>query len=119
MSKRFYGQGREGASHNAAIHVSEKSDTPIVPKKQPNKGKLAEAVEERDVTKGNMLQASSCQTQSRESETTGLERMRKIARQGKGEKYTALLHHITPALLIESLYELKKDAAAGIDGVTW
>ncbi len=34
-------------------------------------------------------------------------------------KFTALLHHITPALLEESFYDLKRNAAAGVDGVTW
>ena len=34
-------------------------------------------------------------------------------------RFTALLHHITPSLLVESYYELKPGAAAGVDGVTW
>jgi len=34
-------------------------------------------------------------------------------------KFTALLHHVTPSLLVESFYDLKRDAAAGVDGVTW
>lgn len=34
-------------------------------------------------------------------------------------KFTALLHHVTPALLVDSFYDLKRNAAAGIDGVTW
>ena len=34
-------------------------------------------------------------------------------------KFTALLHHITPSLLVESFYDLKRNAAAGVDGVTW
>jgi group II intron reverse transcriptase/maturase len=32
---------------------------------------------------------------------------------------TALLHHVTPALLRWSFFTLKRDAAAGVDGVTW
>jgi len=34
-------------------------------------------------------------------------------------RFTALLHHITPQLLVESFYALRHDAAAGVDGVTW
>jgi group II intron reverse transcriptase/maturase len=34
-------------------------------------------------------------------------------------KFTALLHHITPSLLVESFYDLKRNAAPGVDGVTW
>jgi group II intron reverse transcriptase/maturase len=30
-----------------------------------------------------------------------------------------LLHHVTPQLLRDSYYELKKQAAPGVDGVTW
>ena len=70
------GRGREGASHNAAIHAAEKSDTPVVPEKLPNKGEPAEAMEERGVTKGNMQQTTSCRTQCRESGLPGLMRVR-------------------------------------------
>ena len=34
-------------------------------------------------------------------------------------RFTALLHHVTPSVLVESFYDLKRDAAAGVDGVTW
>ena len=34
-------------------------------------------------------------------------------------KFTALLHHLTIALLWESFYSLKRKAAPGVDGVTW
>jgi len=37
----------------------------------------------------------------------------------KDEKFTALLHHITPTLLRESYYMLKRKAAYGIDEQTW
>jgi len=32
---------------------------------------------------------------------------------------TALLHHVTPDLLRKSFYVLKREAAPGVDGVTW
>lgn len=34
-------------------------------------------------------------------------------------KFTALRHHVTPSLLVESFYDLKRNAAAGVDGMTW
>lgn len=34
-------------------------------------------------------------------------------------RFTALLHHITPELLRASFFDLKRQAAPGIDGVTW
>jgi RNA-directed DNA polymerase len=35
------------------------------------------------------------------------------------ERFTAWLHHVTVNLLRASYYELKKQAAPGVDGVTW
>jgi RNA-directed DNA polymerase len=34
-------------------------------------------------------------------------------------KFTALLHHLTLALIRDSFYALKRKAAPGVDGVTW
>jgi RNA-directed DNA polymerase len=31
----------------------------------------------------------------------------------------ALLHHITPQLLVDGFYSLQRNAAAGVDGMTW
>ena len=111
--------GAEKGNHKAAIHADEKSDASIVPKKLPNKGKPAEAVEGRDAAKGNAGENPACRTPSRESALTGLERVRETAQRDRRLKFTALLHHITPSLLVESFYDLKKAAAAGVDGMTW
>jgi RNA-directed DNA polymerase len=35
------------------------------------------------------------------------------------ERFTALLHHLSVALLRESFYALKRQAPPGVDGVTW
>jgi group II intron reverse transcriptase/maturase len=48
-----------------------------------------------------------------------LERIRKVARDRKGEKFTALFHHLSIDLLETAFYELKPNAAAGVDGLTW
>jgi len=105
--------------HKSVIDVAEKSDTPVVPKKPPNKGKPAEVVEERGVAKGNAGGPPAGRTQSRETALTGLEGIREAARGNRRMKFTSLLHHITPSLLVESFYNLKRNAAAGVDGVTW
>ena len=104
-----------------AIYADEKSDTPIVPKKLPNKGdNPAEAMEGRGVAKGNTDEFPVSRTQGRKHDTsTGLEGIREIARRERKLKFTALLHHVTPSLLVESFYALRKQAAAGVDGVTW
>jgi group II intron reverse transcriptase/maturase len=51
--------------------------------------------------------------------TSGLERVRTAARLRKKERFTALLHHVTVDLLRDAYSWLKRDAAAGVDGVTW
>jgi RNA-directed DNA polymerase len=45
--------------------------------------------------------------------------VRQAARQSKEVRFTALLHHITIDLLKRCYIALKRDAAPGIDGVTW
>lgn len=119
MSGSVSPDGAEKAlSHTAAINVDEKSDT-LVSKKPPNKGKPAEVVERRRVAKRNVRQTLACRTQSRESASMRLEDVRQMARKDKRVRFTALLHHVTPELLIDSFYELNKSAATGVDGVTW
>jgi RNA-directed DNA polymerase len=51
--------------------------------------------------------------------TQALDRIRQAARQRKEERFTALLHHVNPDSLREAYYALKRDAAPGVDGVTW
>jgi hypothetical protein len=46
-------------------------------------------------------------------------RIRQAARQRTKEKFTALLHHISIGQLDEAFFELKEDAAAGVDGLSW
>jgi group II intron reverse transcriptase/maturase len=48
-----------------------------------------------------------------------LERIRKVARERKKERFTALFHHISIELLEEAFFELKEDAAPGVDRLTW
>ena len=45
--------------------------------------------------------------------------MREVARKDKRIQFTALLHHATVALLWDSFHALKRDAAPGVDAVTW
>jgi group II intron reverse transcriptase/maturase len=116
-SSRSGGAGK--GNPNPAIDADEKSDASILPKKSPNKGQPAEAVEGRGAAKGNVEEATAHRTPSRESALTGLQRVRETAKRDRRLKFTALLHHITPSLLVESFYDLKRTAAAGVDGVTW
>ncbi len=103
------------------MYSDEKSDEVIVPRKRPNKEGLpsAEAVEGRTSPKGNGGQAAAVRTQRRVAASNGLAAVRQAARQHKGIRFTALLHHITIDLLKQSYFALKRNAAPGIDGVTW
>jgi RNA-directed DNA polymerase len=103
------------------MHKHGESDFAIVAGKPTNKAErsAAESVEPRAETKGNASQQSTRRAQSRISVSQALERIRQAARQRKKEKFTALLHHISIELLGEAFFELKKDAAPGVDGLTW
>jgi RNA-directed DNA polymerase len=103
------------------MHEPEKSDSVVVAGKPPNKVErsAAEAVEPRTETKGNADQQSTRRAQDRESVTQALERVRRAARQRKKEKFTSLLHHINPVTLRTAFHAIKRDAAPGVDGMTW
>ena len=111
--------GAGKGDRNPAAHAVEKSDAPIVPEKPPNKGKPAEAVEGRGAAKGNAGEIPAGRTPSRETASKGIEGIRGTAKRDRRVKFTALLHHITPSLLVESFYDLNKTAAVGVDDVTW
>jgi len=103
------------------MHGDEKSDSVIVAAKLANNAgqPVAEPVERRTGTKGNVGQQSTRRTQCRESVSQALERIRKVARERKKERFTALFHHINTDLLEVAFFELKADAAPGVDRVTW
>jgi hypothetical protein len=79
----------------------------------------AEAGEERARAKENIEQSNTSPTQSGERVKQGLHGVRQVARERKQERFTALLHHLTVDLLRNSFLALKRQAAPGVDGVTW
>ena len=103
------------------MHAGGESDGCTVPSKRPNKGGQlpAEGAEGRQPTKENIGQATAPRTQSRISELSDLHDVRKVARKDKRTRFTALLHHVTVNLLRDSYYALKREAAPGVDGVSW
>jgi RNA-directed DNA polymerase len=103
------------------MHVSEESDSGVLPMNRSNKdGKpSAESEEGRPLVKENTHQPTTSSTQSETRVSQGLAGVRKAARERKEMKFTALLHHLTVGLLREGFYALKRRAAPGVDGVTW
>jgi RNA-directed DNA polymerase len=58
-------------------------------------------------------------TQDREIASRGLQGVREAAQRDKGLRFTTLLHHVNEKRLLDSFYLLKKQAAPGVDRVTW
>jgi len=111
----------EGSSRTTRVHVFEESDSGTVPMNHSNKAGQppAESEEGRPLIKENTRQLNTHSTQSEARVSQGLAGVRKAARDRKEMKFTALLHHLTVALLRDSFYALKRKAAPGVDGVTW
>ena len=103
------------------MHGREKSDPAIVAMKPTNKAgrPAAELVERRAGAKGNVDQQSTRRAQDRESVSQALDRIRQVARQRKEEKFTSLHHHLSIPMLRTAFFELKREAAPGVDGLTW
>ncbi len=109
-------------SHNLDMNAGRESDGCVVPAKCPNKGGRstpAEGMEGRRPTKENTRQTAASQMQSWGNALAGLQRVREAAKRDKRLRFTALLHHVSVALLTNSFYALKREAAPGVDGVTW
>jgi RNA-directed DNA polymerase len=111
----------KATSYTSSMNAGGESDEQVVPAKLPNNGEQppAEGVEGSCSTKGNTEEAHTNRTQSREHVSQGLGGVREAARRDKKQRFTALLHHVTVELLQSSYQALKKQAAAGVDGVTW
>lgn len=71
------------------------------------------------MTERNTYTGTSAQTQSWTSTTSGLIGVREVAKKDKQLQFTALLHHLSIAELRESYLRQGRNAAAGVDGVTW
>jgi retron-type reverse transcriptase len=103
----------------------EESDRSVVPVSQPNKAEpsvtmaAAEVGEGRGRTKENTSLSHTLSTQSEAGVSQGLRGVGQAAKERKQERFTALLHHLSVELLRESFYVLKRQAAPGVDGVTW
>jgi group II intron reverse transcriptase/maturase len=111
----------KATSYTTSMYAGGESDEQVVPTKRLNKEEQssAESVEGSCSTKGNTSEADTLRTLSREGVPQGLAGVREAARRDRKQKFTALLHHVTTDLLRDSYQSLKKQAAPGVDGVTW
>src|ERR671926_592433 len=102
------------------MHGPEKSDPPIVAGKSANKAApAAEPMEPRGGIEGKAGLQSTVRTRSRAAVSQAQDRLRQaVARNGK-EKLTALLHHVGLDTLRWAFLEQRRDAAPGVDRLTW
>ncbi|HXH47746.1 MAG TPA: group II intron reverse transcriptase/maturase [Terriglobia bacterium] len=112
-------------NHTINTNVAGESDERVVPAKCPNKGEpgsqgdSAEDMEGSRSTKRNAEKTHTLRTQGRAGVSQGLGGVREAAGKDRKQKFTALLHHVTREQLQDSYGRLKKEAAPGVDGVTW
>ena len=121
MPRRRAGPQRKGVFRKPMMNDLKKSDLAIVAMNPANNGPSgsAEPGEQRAGPKGNPEGQSSCRARKRGSESQAADRIRQAARRNPGERLVALLHHVTVDRLRSAFHSLRKDAAAGVDGVTW
>ena len=101
-----------------------KSDNCVLPKKLPNKGggapSYAEGAEGRELAKGNLVQQNRDHTQRWDTLQHALERIRQAGKRDRELRFTALWHHVYRVeSLRKAFFSMKRESAAGIDGVTW
>ena len=103
------------------MHGGGKSDEAVVAGKPANEVEpsMEEPVERRAEAEGNASQFNTGRMQSRETVSQGLERIRQAAREREKERFTSLLHHVSIDLLRQAFGELKRNAAPGVDGLTY
>ena len=115
------GRAGKAQSRTPAMDGVGQSDRLVVPAKSTNKASTSatESTEGRSLAKGNTSGQNAPRTQSRTSAPNALDRVRQVAIRNKRMQFTALLHHVDVRRLREAFFALKKDAAPGVDGVTW
>ena len=103
------------------MNEREKSDRPVLPVKPPNNAAqaAAEVVEGRGLREGNATSKTRSGPRAGQGAPSALDRVRRIAQQDKGARFTALLHHVDVDRLRAAHRALNPRAATGVDGVTW
>jgi len=123
--ERAVGARGEVEGHKPKMNGREKSDSSVVPGKSPNKPRAAargaEAAEGRGLAKGNPDEGAMSRTQSRNKDMpSALVRIREAARRNGKQRFTSLMHHVYDIERLRAAYKaIRKDAAAGVDGMTW
>jgi len=75
--------------------------------------------EPRARAEGNAEDSHGVRARDRVAPLSGIDRVREAAQERKAGKFTTLPHHIDATLLRQAYHWLKRDAAPGVDGMTW
>jgi len=79
----------------------------------------AEFVEKRPRAEGNTGEATVFDTQGSKEASSALSRVREAAKRDSKLQFSNLLHHVNVDLLRQSYWALNRQAATGVDDVTW
>jgi group II intron reverse transcriptase/maturase len=110
----------EGKSNVNADGKSDRSVVPLTRKNNDAAETSADSVEERDRAERNAEPTDPPRSPKRKrGRSLGLAGVRITAREQPELKFTSLLHHVNEQLLHEAFDDLKKDAAVGVDDMTW
>jgi RNA-directed DNA polymerase len=112
---------RKGDSYNPGRQAVEESDALVVPRKRPKtRVTPVEVVEGRRAAKEKLASGNARRMQGRESAPTEAPRAGSHGnRRNRGGKYTNLFCHLKAPQQMEAYQRLQKDAATGVDRVTW
>lgn len=116
----------EAQKRNPKMDRTEESDRLVVPEKEANAGPKRGAAGGNEPGQGERVEDHPRRTQGRRIDgKSGLRRVSEKAneeakkpRKDK-EKFTNLLTHLRVDLLREVFFRLKRNAAPGVDGMTW
>jgi RNA-directed DNA polymerase len=117
------GRDAQGTEGTPEMHEHGKSDGPVVPANPPNNAPVAagaaEAGEGRGPAKGNTASKTPPGRSAGSGASSALDRVREVAVRDKDARFTALLHHVDLARLRKAYAAIRREAAPGVDGVTW
>ena len=108
-------------NHTSEVSSPEESDANIVPEKMANKGRRspAESLKGRAAAERNSEHEAAGRVQDRVAASIGLDRVRQRAEADRTNRFCNLFHFLKADLLRRSFYQLNRQAAPGLDGITW
>jgi RNA-directed DNA polymerase len=108
-----------GREKSGPAIVAIRTNEAVLREKSANEAERSgsESMQPRAGAEEKAIQQSAFRTQCRADASQALERIRQAARRNQKERFTALLHHITPEVLEKAFRGISKEAAPGIDGM--